>query len=69
MWSTHESNKWYELTKSSEISGHNALTRIKRFQQKSKTSPGVHGGFLKSKTNNIIHLEQWRRAKDFYLQK
>ena len=47
MWSTHESNKWYELTKSSEISGHNALTRIKRFQQKSKTSPGVHGGFLK----------------------
>ena len=31
------------------MSGHKALTRMNRFQQKSKTSLGVHGGFLKEK--------------------
>ena len=35
------------------MSGHKALTRMNRFQQKSKTSLGVHGGFLEEKLKKI----------------
>ena len=41
------------------MSGQSALTRTKRTQQKSKTSPGVHGGFF-------VFLDVFTYKKCFY---
>ena len=42
------------------MSGHKALTRMNRFQQKSKTSLGVHGGFLKEKFEKKLKYRNFR---------
>ena len=45
------------MTKSSERSGHRALTRMKSPQVNSNTSPGKHGGFLKWNEKKILFLK------------